>query len=335
MVAAMPGFFQLFGKVQPVMDAAVHAHPAQRVIDVGGVAGERHAAFGEGRRDPLVHAVQVPVQQVIGRIVGVAFGEPRLNPLIAQHFFVRCVAEGREKCAPDAFALVARHLDHGAPAFGMGDVVAVAVAGGFFEIVIGGDDDEALFPGEAREIDIQRLADDRPAAVGADEIAPRMGFGRSVGRLHGDLDAVIVLDDARDLAFADQFETVDLLREIPGDLDRLVLFDLQRIGVGQHVGDIAVIELGDDAVRGAVAPLEQRRFDAARQQLFGHPEFIHHHQGRRMQGRCTVIGGDVVQRIEKLHRDACLRQRKGGGHAHRARARDKNTVVSCHSGSCS
>ena len=47
------------------MDAAVHAHAADRIVDVGAVAGEQHAAFVEGRGDALVHGIE----RVIGNFV--------------------------------------------------------------------------------------------------------------------------------------------------------------------------------------------------------------------------------------------------------------------------
>src|ERR1700716_528772 len=46
---------QPFGEVDDVMDAAVHAHAAERIVDVGGVADQEGAAHPEKLRHPLMH----------------------------------------------------------------------------------------------------------------------------------------------------------------------------------------------------------------------------------------------------------------------------------------
>ena len=59
MVPPLPGDAgQLVRQVERVMQAAVHAHAAQGIIDMGCVPGQRHAVPEIGFRYALVHPVQ-------------------------------------------------------------------------------------------------------------------------------------------------------------------------------------------------------------------------------------------------------------------------------------
>ena len=51
---ATPDSNQFFRQVESVMDAAVHAHAPKRVVDVGGIAGEKGAAFAVAIGNPLM-----------------------------------------------------------------------------------------------------------------------------------------------------------------------------------------------------------------------------------------------------------------------------------------
>ena len=53
------------GKFHRVVDAEVEAEPAERVVDVCGVAGEEHAAVPEACRHALVHAVEIAVHDIV------------------------------------------------------------------------------------------------------------------------------------------------------------------------------------------------------------------------------------------------------------------------------
>ena len=47
------------------MDAAVHAHAAERIVDVRGIAGEERAADAKAFRDALMHLVERDVGDVV------------------------------------------------------------------------------------------------------------------------------------------------------------------------------------------------------------------------------------------------------------------------------
>ena len=55
---------QLVGEIEGVVHAAVQSHAADRAVDVGGVAGEQHAADAELLRDALMHGVEIAAADV-------------------------------------------------------------------------------------------------------------------------------------------------------------------------------------------------------------------------------------------------------------------------------
>ena len=57
-VGARPDLRELVGQVEGVLDTAVHAHAAERIVDVGGVAGEQDAAVPKALRHPLMHVIE-------------------------------------------------------------------------------------------------------------------------------------------------------------------------------------------------------------------------------------------------------------------------------------
>src|ERR1700730_13679533 len=137
------------------MDTAVHAHAADRIVDVAAVAGEQHAAFVEGRGDALVHGVE----HIIGYFVVAALLMDALQAALdaghAQRRLVGLLLRHREHAAPDAGRAFAFDLEQIDPLVGIGEIIAraVALAGGA-EIEAGADLDEALGPGEALEGDV-------------------------------------------------------------------------------------------------------------------------------------------------------------------------------------
>src|SRR6202042_3624590 len=100
--AAEPHVGEFFGQVDRIWGAAVHAHAADRVVDVGAVAGEQHAAFVEGRGDALVHGIE----RVIGDFVFAALLVDALQAALdaghAQRRFVGLLLRHRKYAAPDA-----------------------------------------------------------------------------------------------------------------------------------------------------------------------------------------------------------------------------------------
>ena len=128
------------------MNTAIHAHPTQGVVDACRVSSQRNPPLGERRGNALMDAVKITVNQIVWRIIGIAFGEPGLI-----HSSLSTYSSGASPNAGNSArqmpAMFPRYLDHGAPLFWMGDIVAVTIPGRFFEIVVGGHDDEAFRPG--------------------------------------------------------------------------------------------------------------------------------------------------------------------------------------------
>src|SRR5262249_19957796 len=56
-LAVMPDLDEARGQVDRVVNAAVHAHAAERIVDMRGVAGEERPSALERLRHPLVHLV--------------------------------------------------------------------------------------------------------------------------------------------------------------------------------------------------------------------------------------------------------------------------------------
>src|SRR5580692_10075517 len=181
---AEPNVGQFLGEIDRVVDAAVHAHAADRVVDVGAVAGEQHAAFVEGRGDALVHGIE----RVIGNFVFAALLMDALQAALdaghAQRRLVGLLFRHREYAAPDAGRAFAFDLEQVDPLVRVGEIIprAVALAGGA-EIKAGADLDEALGVSEARERDLGEAPHRAGAAVAADQIfaAELFGFAGGVG----------------------------------------------------------------------------------------------------------------------------------------------------------
>src|SRR6516162_10582971 len=62
---AEPDIGKLFGKIDGIVDAAVHPHAADRIVDMSAIASEQHAALVEGLRYTLVHRVERIIRNFI------------------------------------------------------------------------------------------------------------------------------------------------------------------------------------------------------------------------------------------------------------------------------
>ena len=56
---------ELVRQVEGVLDAAVHAHAAERIVDMRCIAGKQHAPVPKAFRHPLVHVIDRAVRNVI------------------------------------------------------------------------------------------------------------------------------------------------------------------------------------------------------------------------------------------------------------------------------
>ena len=191
--------------------------------------------------------------------------QPALDAVHAQRLLVGFVARHRHDAAPDAGRAGALDLEQIEPLVRIGKVVARAVAvAGADEIEAGGDLDEALFPGEAFELDLGELAHGAAAAVGADDIgaAQRLGFAGRVG--DGDVDMIGVLGKAGEPGGEAHLGKPARLDHRQRSADKLVLLPLQHERIRHRAFEHADVEYRDQFAAGAVAEMEQRRLQPAR-----------------------------------------------------------------------
>ena len=69
---------ELIDQIESIVHAAVHAHAADRIVDMRAVAGEQNAALAKGRSDALGDAIDI---HVFDLVAAVARKEP-LQPLL-------------------------------------------------------------------------------------------------------------------------------------------------------------------------------------------------------------------------------------------------------------
>jgi len=118
--APEPDIGELVGKVHRVMDAAVHAHAADGIVDMGAVAGEQHAALVEGGGDPLMHGIERVIRDLVFAALGVDALQAALDAFHAQRLLVGFVGRDRHDAAPDSGRTVAFDLEQVEPFIGIG-----------------------------------------------------------------------------------------------------------------------------------------------------------------------------------------------------------------------
>src|SRR5262245_62942436 len=90
----MPDFDQTRGQIDRVVDAAVHAHAAEWIVDMRGVAGEERASTLERLRHTLMHLVKRDVGNLVIRNAGHHRGHKRLRKVGAYRELVAFVRRG-------------------------------------------------------------------------------------------------------------------------------------------------------------------------------------------------------------------------------------------------
>src|SRR5512144_70360 len=168
-IGAVPDLGELLGDVEAVLEAAVHAHPTDRIVDMGGIAGEDDTALPEASRDALVHIVHVAVYDLVRTSRRQAFGKPGLNPRITHDFLVGFLGLCREHAAPKSLVVLTGHLHERNPTLRMCALIAQTESE-LSEVVGGRHDVETLGPGEALERHTGGLANDAAPAVATEQI---------------------------------------------------------------------------------------------------------------------------------------------------------------------
>src|SRR6266516_4578468 len=180
--AAEPDIGDLGREIHGVVDAAVHAHAADRIVDVGAVAGEQDAALVEGRGHALMHGIERVIRDFVSALPGVDALQAALDALHAQGLFVGFLRRDRHDAAPDSGWAVALDLEQVEPFVRVGKIIAGAkAAAGRAEVEAGADLDEALGPGETLELDLRQPPHGAAPAIGADDVAAANFFALAGG----------------------------------------------------------------------------------------------------------------------------------------------------------
>src|SRR5262249_49791189 len=125
---AEPDLSEFFREVDGVMDAAVHTHAADRIVDMGTIANEQHATLVKGLSHTLMHRVK----RIIGNIIIPALlmdtVQAALKTRTAQRFFIGLRLRHRENATPNARWSAAFNFEQIDPFIGIGEVIARAIA---------------------------------------------------------------------------------------------------------------------------------------------------------------------------------------------------------------
>jgi hypothetical protein len=152
-------------QVQRVVDASIHSHAAERIVDVRRVSRQKHAPDAVVRRHALVNPIERAVHCFISFVPRKYPAQPLLRRLFGKNLLVALVMR-RKEAAPQT-----RHFEQHAELVGVGDVVDVAQPVEHrSDIERRGDNEKALREGHAFEVDADGAAHRAIRAVGADEV---------------------------------------------------------------------------------------------------------------------------------------------------------------------
>src|SRR6202035_6153357 len=97
--------------------------------------------------------------------------QPLLHRMVVESLFLRFAESGREQQAPQPLAVVAGDFEQRAPFLRVGKVIARALGIKRVERKRRGEDQKPLRMRKTFEVDAERLAHRRAAAVAADQVA--------------------------------------------------------------------------------------------------------------------------------------------------------------------
>jgi len=308
---------ELPAEIDRVLDAGVHALAAGRAVDVGGIAGEKHAAVSIADGQPLVdaeggepaRAVQPQARRAVTVHVALQFvdGAGRVVLVVLAH--------GED--APGRF-LERKHRDGAAAVPPDVDALMVEIA-----VDLDVAEQVGLRLGVAFEFDAERAAHEAAGAIGADHVhgAQRLGAAVMGAQLGGDAAVVLFEADEFDAAFHCQAEFGGTRRENGfGD----ALRQQQRVGVGA-VDAVADLERGQ--LPFAVADPQRVQAGAGGDELVDDAEPGECFEAAAPDGERLRDGGRHRGAVDQAHRNAVAAQGDGQRQAGRAGAADQNGQV--------
>src|SRR5262249_32343907 len=131
---------ELLGGGHRIVDAAVHAPAADRVVYVGGGARPQHPSFFVGAGDALMPPIGRVIRNIVVAALAVDALQAALHALRAHRLLVRFVLRHRKHAAPDAGRPVTFDLEQVEPLIGIEEVVPRAEAPVGYQEIEGGAD---------------------------------------------------------------------------------------------------------------------------------------------------------------------------------------------------
>ena len=180
---------ELLGQVERIVNAAVEAHSAQRIVHVRGIAGDQDPAADIGRGDALVHAIGRAVRDLVGhvardRTLKQPLGTRRRRDVLVVERGIDRKQRAPDAGGPDQHIPLARIRD-------VGDVRQIRHR--LAEIVIRRQRQVEFGDRDAVERGADRVAHHAADAVGTDEERSAHRLGAAVRQGHVERDAVVIL----------------------------------------------------------------------------------------------------------------------------------------------
>lgn len=317
------------GKLNGVVNTEIQAEPAQRIVDVRGVAGKEDAALAETRRHPLVDSINVAVKNRIVARFREEILQPLLHRVLVESLLFRFAWARREQQAPQTVAVVTADFEQRAPFLRVGEVIARALGVEGVERKRRGEDQKPLWMRKTFEVDAERFAHRRAAAVAADQVAAGNAAGAR-RRLDLGFDPVVELREIHDARRERHRGMGEAAKALDGHIGELVLLALHDEGVPGVILQDAEIELGDHFARGAIPDPEFGLDQTARDDVVDEAQAVEEFKRRRVRGRGARIVVDPLLGLEDLDRKALTRQRQRRDDADRAAAGNEDGTLGKH-----
>ncbi len=287
-----------------------------------GVPDEDGAADAERPGHPLVHAVQLPVDD---RVAGRAGRDALELP------FQRGPREGLRLALPGGHRPDSPPGLGGAqqekPLAGVGHVVDLRDAGQHLgEVDARAGDEEALGVGVAGEVDAERPPHGAARAVGADHPGAAQLAGAARGADDDGRAVPGVRHDAGDAGAEQQLDTGRPRQPLVQHPHQVLLVELEPVGERGLVREEREVELRDQALP-PVAEVVHGHDQALGVHPFRDAEFVEEFERRRVERGGAPVGLRLVLGLDQHHGDAEAVEGGGGDHSDRTAADDDHRAA--------
>ncbi len=294
------------------MQAAVHPHAAQWIVDVRGIARQENIAVAITPGHPLMHPVDGAMADRVVAILGRDALQRGLGMCVRHDHLIRHGFRNRNEHAPQL-----GHPQKHEPLVGVGHVVDVAqIVETVFERVRRGDTVKLFRKCQPLELDVQPFSDDRIGTIAGDQVTPAMVTNRK-RRLGCQAHACGILCDVHHFLVEAKFDVGHGGEQFADMLHHFPLLALQAVGIAHRARQQPEIE-GKDLAGGTIAMLKHRGFQATWQQPFEQPQVFEHVERRRVKGRCAQVFGGRRKAFDHRHGHALPGQPQGADQSNRA-----------------